>query len=149
DPISTTTKTLKETYKFWFCLLSETTLPVNTRHTDIRWIKAFQHLDAIIGANMPLHTRLAYFRLDYVLESLKASVQADRRCGRVTPVTGRRNANVAMDIYVKAQPGMNHVRLMRKQLNKRLCISKRWARLSGRRPLLLSLYPATAERLVY
>jgi ribosomal protein S3 len=62
----------------------------------------------------------------------------------------RRDASVAIDIYVNAQdimPGSNESDLqeLRKNLNKRIDLSNHWADLGGDAPLLLLTYSDKAE----
>ncbi|KAH8743793.1 hypothetical protein F5883DRAFT_512125, partial [Diaporthe sp. PMI_573] len=136
-------------YEFWLRLLVQTTFPPNIRFTDRRVLDAFRAVDSIITSRdnaYPL-SRLAYVRLANMTVSLKEIIANNRRN---VLKNNRRDASVAIDIYVNAQdimPGSNESDLqeLRKNLNKRIDLSNHWADLGGDAPLLLLTYSDKAE----
>ncbi|KAK4119918.1 hypothetical protein N657DRAFT_551789, partial [Parathielavia appendiculata] len=135
-------------YEFWLDLIRRTTLPTNLSYTDPSWIAAFQSLDNIIEGDMHPQSRLAYFQLTHVMASLKKSVQNDRRYGRIESKVGQRDANIALDIYLKAQGVVSNHKVVRQRLHKRLRISKRWAHFAWPSPLLILTHSKMADRIM-
>ncbi|KAK0739031.1 hypothetical protein B0T21DRAFT_284027 [Apiosordaria backusii] len=133
---------------FWYELKTTSSLPLHTKCGDPCWMHCLEHLDRIVESDIPIYSRLAYVELVSVLDALKRSIQKDRKMGLLKSSIGRRNAVVAMDIYVQAQKIKTDPKAIRKQLNNRVSIGKRWARLCGNSPLRLLFFSANAERMM-
>ncbi len=86
-----------------------------------------------------------------MIASLKEIIANDRRNSWKN---NRRDASVAIDVYVSAQrivPGSTEADLekLRNNLNKRIDLSNHWADLGGIAPLLLLTYSDKAEGIIY
>lgn len=144
---------IEEFYKFWLSLLDRTAFPPNVTFTDRRVVDAFKAVDNAITSrdNTYLLSRLAYVRLASMIASLKEIIANDRRNSWKN---NRRDASVAIDVYVSAQrivPGSTEADLekLRNNLNKRIDLSNHWADLGGIAPLLLLTYSDKAEGIMY
>ncbi len=132
----------------WVSLLHKSTLPSNIICDDSRVAAAFDAIHSIIDndANPRPLILLAYVRLSQIMAALQKIVSVNRRNGRISGRAGQRNASVAVDIYLGARrlPASS-----RNFVHKRVRFAHRWAALGGSSPLLLIIYPAFADTIVY
>lgn len=132
-------------HKVWKELLEKTSLPDNTASTDSQVLERFRELDSRIRSteNRDI-SRLAYIQLTRMLAALGKKIQDDRRHGLIVGERSRRDATLAIDIYLRATG-----RTSRGEVYKPTSLGNRWTAIAGRYPLLLVTFTDVAERIMY
>ncbi|KAM5347527.1 hypothetical protein ACJZ2D_017211 [Fusarium nematophilum] len=150
DAIPVFASNIEKVYEFWVLLQLGAAVPSNVAEAKSSVVAAFHFLDSIINdGNHPRQlSRLGHVALTSMLDRLKGAIGASRRQGRLKSRSGHRNASIAMDLYLDAQGAISNRAQAKKQLNRRLQISRRWTELAGGCPLLLVIYSDAADRLI-
>ncbi|KAM7190667.1 hypothetical protein V8F33_009331, partial [Rhypophila sp. PSN 637] len=154
NPFKTFAENCDKTLGEWISLLTKTTLPSNITSSDPRIITAFQAVDnAICNQGSDLLRRLAYIQLNRLFVSLEAIIRSDRENWRVPRKPCQRDATVAIDIYMTAQPGKSNPGNLRRGLKERKRRGRVWSDLARPSSLLVSplivlIYSGAAEPII-
>lgn len=150
NPFNTFTENCDKTLGEWIPLLAKTTLPSDITSSDPRIIAAFQAVDGVIyGQGSDLLRRLAYIQLSRLFVSLEAVIKSDRENWRLLRKPCYRDATVAIDIYMAAQPGHSNTSDLRRQLKERKRRARIWSELARPSPLIVLIYSREAEPIMY
>ncbi|KAL2259549.1 hypothetical protein VTK26DRAFT_6732 [Humicola hyalothermophila] len=150
NAVNTFTQNCDKTLKQWMPLLAETTLPSDITSSDPCIIAAFQAVDAVIcGQGSDLLRRLAYIQLNRLFVSLEAIIKFDRENWRHPRKPCCRDATVAIDIYMAAQPGHLDTSDLRRKLKERKRRARIWSELARPSPLMVLLYSGETEPMMY
>ncbi|KAH8753787.1 hypothetical protein F5883DRAFT_688691 [Diaporthe sp. PMI_573] len=136
----------EDIFRVWISLLKGTTLLYDATSSDRRVIDALTAINNVFeNPNTPyIFLRLAYFRFNDMIKTLKVITHNDRRSGLIHTAVGHRDASKAVDIY----PGSQRQPLGRTESLRRIRHAKRWACLIGSSPLLLAICADKAEKLM-
>ena len=132
-------------------LLYRTTLVCNDNSTNKSIVMSFNVLDSIIMGkeSAPLLLRFAYVQLIRAIDALKEAAATDRLTGRVRQKVGYSDTSVAIDVYINAKGKTLDMIQLRSQLSEHVHIGRRWSKLAGPSPLLLSVYSGIADTIMY
>lgn len=135
----------------WISLLRVTTLPSDIRSSDTRIINAFKAVDSIICGKATTYRlrRLAYVQLTRIFTILEYSIKSERESKQVHREPCRRDASVALDIYMMAQEDCGSPSALRRALQERKRTSRSWNDMAGPSPLFTMMYSEAAEQIVY
>ncbi|CAM1503410.1 Fc.00g081860.m01.CDS01 [Cosmosporella sp. VM-42] len=117
--------------------------------SDDSIVRALQFIDEMIAnkENPRQLSRLSHIALINLIEEInKQSFQ--RRQGLIQSKSGHRKATLAIDLYLTAQGPVHNKAHAKKQLNRRLQISRRWMEMPAGCPLLLVTLGDAAEKIV-
>ncbi|PVH68627.1 hypothetical protein DL98DRAFT_578738 [Cadophora sp. DSE1049] len=92
--------------------------------------------------------RFAYMNLARTIVDCKTVAATDRSQGNTYRSVGRRDATVAIDMYLKAKQDVSGETLKRSTLLGYCRAGRRWADLAGSSPLLVFILPQMAETMV-
>jgi hypothetical protein len=150
DPFNTFTGNCDKALGDWMVLLAKTTLPTDIASSNPLIISAFQAVDRVIcGQGPKLLQRLAYIQLNRLFISLEAIVKSDREHWRIARKPCYRDATIAIDIYMSAQPGHSNTDCLRRELKERKRRARIWSDLARPSPLLVLIYSEAAETIMY
>jgi hypothetical protein len=93
--------------------------------------------------------RFACMHLARTVVDYKTVAATDRIRGSTYRRVGRRDATVAIDMYLKAKQDVSGETLTRSMLLGYCRVGRRWADLAGSSPLLVFVLPQMAETIVY
>jgi hypothetical protein len=132
----------------WTSLLKETTINAKTS-VDPCITTVLKTLDGLFRAKeSSLVKSFAYLRLLQVFDHLEQLITLERRHNLRHDKPGRRNASIAVDIYMSLQEKDVDTILHRRQLAERKRIARRWRMLAGPSPFFLLVYSDAAERIM-
>jgi hypothetical protein len=143
---------IEEMYRFWVALSQSKALIMAPKpNWKDNAIYVFRQIDSYIDEKhtAPNLQRIGYIGLAILMEDLKQAISVNRRRGNIESKPGHRNASLALDLYLAAQDSKANTALAKKQLNRRLEVSRRWLALSIRCPLLAVVYSEKAEKVMY
>lgn len=139
---------LVPTLRAWTSLLHITTPPINISVTQLNISHAVNILNAIIaGKETSLPARFGYVQLSRFFDILEDRIKRDRSNGIISSKSGRRNASLAIDIFIGAQ--CVQAPASRTQIWSLRRIGVRWRALASQSDLLLLIFSDMAESFVY
>ena len=92
--------------------------------------------------------RFAYMHLARTIVNYKTVAATDRTRGSTYRSVGKRDATIAIDMYLKAKQDVSGETLKRSTLLGYCRAGRRWADLAGSSPLLVFVLPQMAETIV-
>ncbi|KAK5997517.1 hypothetical protein PT974_02880 [Cladobotryum mycophilum] len=137
----------QEINEFWSRLARKTTIPANTMLGDAIITSAFATIDDAIRhhGDRKWALRLAYVQLSRVLAFVKPIIA---RRGRLRRGVGKGDTSVLIDLYVKAQTEPFSPKELRRQVQSRMRIARRWADLISGSIFLATAYNNKAEMMI-
>ncbi|KAK8006548.1 hypothetical protein PG991_012845 [Apiospora marii] len=139
------TENFEKALNGWISLLVKTEVPGNIMSIDSRFLGAFKLLDGARTGEDSTRSRFAYIRLLCLFESLEKVVSRDRRNGwLLARHSGRHDAAVATDIYMRAQDQP----ISRGEVKERKRVARYWRILGEPSPILVIIYSEAAEAIV-
>jgi hypothetical protein len=93
--------------------------------------------------------RFAYIRLIWIIDVYKAVAVIHRVEGKTSRNVGHGDATTAIDLYLEKRRQVSSEQVKRGQLVADCQTGRRWVSLAGRSPLLVFIFPQTADTIVY
>jgi hypothetical protein len=150
DSISYFRNNCRLIYKGWMSFSAEP-LADNNNNVEQSLIAALDIVQGLLKGSRirRLLLRFAYMHLARTIVDYKTVAATDRTRGSTYRSVGKRDATVAIDMYLKAKQDVSRETLKRSTLLGYYRAGKRWTDLAGSSPLLVFVLPQIADTVVY
>ncbi|KPA38770.1 phosphotransferase family protein [Fusarium langsethiae] len=151
NPVDCFGQTWRQTLTAWDSLVRQTMIPPDTPIADLDLTSAVDALNGAIAGKerTSLPPGSGYVQFSMFLDALEGRVKTDRQDGLIPSESGRVNASIAFDIYLRAQTVGPEALPTRSKMSEHRRAGRRWQELIRPSVFLLAIYSDVAEKFVY